>query len=73
MTTKAKKEWKAWGGFSAGLLDTWEIDDGFGGFGSGDGRRRSPAIFTSRKIARQRFQDVRPVVIRLAAKRTKKK
>lgn len=68
----AVKTWKAWGGFADGKLDVWEIDDGWGGFG-GSGSRRSPAIFTSRKVARQRFMDVRPIIISPAPKKKQRK
>jgi hypothetical protein len=60
--TRYKKQ--LWGGFIAGKLDTREMDTGWGGFGSGDGMRRIPAIFTSRTAARKEYQDVRPVEIR---------
>jgi hypothetical protein len=55
---------KLWGGFSDGKLDIREMDTGWGGFGSGDGMRRIPAIFTSRKAAREEYQDVRPIEIK---------
>ncbi len=49
-----------WGGFMNGRLHTMEVDSGWGGFGTGD-RTRVPAIFTTRKAAREQYQDVRPV------------
>jgi hypothetical protein len=52
---------RLWGGFCDGKLDIREMDTGWGGFGSGDGMRRMPAIFTSRKAARQEYEDVRPI------------
>jgi len=54
---------RLWGGFCDGKLDLRDMDTGFGGFGSGDGRRTIPAIFTSRKAARQEYEDVRPIKI----------
>lgn len=54
-----------WGGFVNGKLDHLRgMDTGWGGFGSGDGNRIIPAIFTSRKAAREEYQDVRPVEVR---------
>lgn len=50
-----------WGGYVDNRLDIREVDTGWGGFGSGDGMRRMPAIFTSRKAAREEYMDVRPV------------
>lgn len=52
---------RLWGGFCDGRLDVREMDTGWGGFGSGDGMRRIPAIFTSMKAARQEYEDVRPI------------
>lgn len=52
---------KMWGGFANGRLCIDDIDDGFGGLGNG--LRKSPAIFPSRRVARERFQDVRRVEI----------
>jgi hypothetical protein len=46
-----------WGGFSDGKLDVREIEDGWGG----ENRRQSPMLFTSRKAARQQYEDVRRV------------
>ena len=73
--TKARKQvWKAWAGFAEGKLDTWMIDDGWGGFGTNLGLRNSVCLFKTRREARQRFQDVRPVLITLAPpKRATKK
>lgn len=59
----AKDSKRLWGGFYDGKLDTRQMDTGFGGFGSGDGMRRMPAIFTSRQAARSEYEDVRPVII----------
>lgn len=54
---------RLWGGFVADKLHYRDIDTGWGGFGSGDGLRRMPAIFTSRKAAREEYQDVRPIEV----------
>lgn len=54
---------KLWGGFSDGKLDIREMDTGWGGFGSGDGMRVIPAIFTTKRAARQEYEDVRPVKV----------
>lgn len=54
---------RLWGGFCGGRLDIREMDTGWGGFGSGDGMRRIPAIFTSLKAARQEYEDVRPLKV----------
>lgn len=58
MSAKPKK---FWGGFIDGKLDVLEVDTGWGGFGSGYGMCRMPAIFTSRKEARKKYEDVRPI------------
>lgn len=57
---------RMWGGFCDGKLDIRDMDTGWGGFGSGDGMRKIPAIFTSRKAARREYEDVRPVIITTA-------
>lgn len=54
---------KLWGGFCDNRLDYREMDTGWSGFGSGDGMRTIPAIFTSRKAARQEYEDVRPIQV----------
>lgn len=54
---------RLWAGFCGGKIDIREIDTGWGGFGSGEGLRKMPAIFTSRKAARQEYQDVRPISV----------
>lgn len=53
-----------WGGFVDNRLDQIEVDTGWGGFGSGDGMRTMPAIFTNRKSARLCYEDVRPIEAR---------
>lgn len=58
---------KYWAGFLDGKLDTRDVDTGWGGFGE-DGFRVMPAIFTSRKTARQQYEDVREVQINEVAK-----
>lgn len=58
----AKKDMTAWAGFSDGHLVWFEVDDGWGGFGTGR-RRYEPQIFRTRKEAREQFQDVRKVRI----------
>jgi hypothetical protein len=62
---------RLWGGFCDNKLDIREMDTGFGGFGSGDGMRRLPAIFTSRKEARKEYEDVRPIEIWLKYRETR--
>jgi hypothetical protein len=46
-----------WGGFVEGRLDKQHIDDGFGG----SHIRYAPALFSSRREARQQYQDVRKI------------
>lgn len=61
---------KLWAGFTEGKLDLRDMDTGWGGFGSGDGMRVIPAIFTTKKAARQEYEDVRPVkIMEVRAKR----
>lgn len=62
---------KAWGGFYRGRLDMVQADYGWGGYGAGD-FVSMPAIFKSRKLAKERYQDVRPVIISPAPKRKAK-
>ncbi len=57
---------KLWGGFVNGKLDVCEIDTGWGGFGTGSGMRKMPAIFMSQKTARQKYQDVRPLKVKVS-------
>ncbi len=57
---------KYWGGFIDGKLDIREVDTGWGGFGSCVEMRRMPAIFTSRKAAREEYEDVRPIQLKTA-------
>lgn len=59
-----------WGGFVDDKLDKRIIDTGFGGFGA-DGARRMPALFINRCDARQQYQDVRKVEIRIVSKSKK--
>lgn len=56
---------KLWGGFVGNKLHYRVVDTGFGGFGSRDGKRMMPAIFTSRKAAREEYEDVRHVEVRV--------
>jgi len=55
---------KLWGGFVDDKLDILDVDTGWGGFGNGDGMRKMPAIFTSKKDARKCYEDVRQVLAR---------
>lgn len=52
---------KGWGGFIEGELHWMDVDSGWGGFGTGDSVM-VPAIFKTRKIARERYQDVRKIM-----------
>jgi len=61
----AKKTWKAWGGFCDDTLHIERIDDAYGELG---GYRDTPAVFTNLREARQRFRDVRPILITIAPK-----
>lgn len=54
---------KGWGGFVDGKLDWLNVDMGWGGFGVG--LVKAPAIFKSRAAAREKYQDVRRIVVRL--------
>ena len=56
---------KFWAGFCEDKLAIREIDTGFGGFGSGDGKLRAPALFPSKAAARKQYQDVRLVEVRV--------
>ena len=51
-----------WGGFSDGVLHINWVDTGFGGFG--ESMIEAPALFLSRKRARQEYEDVRRIEIR---------
>ena len=62
-----------WGGFVGDKLDTREVDTGWGGFGSGDGKKRMPAIFTSRVKARSEYQDVRKIEVRVVGRAKRKR
>lgn len=53
-----------WAGFCDDSVDMRSMDTGFGGFGSGDGVRLIPAIFSSRKAAREQYEDIRRIEIR---------
>lgn len=55
---------RLWGGFCDNTLSMSEVDTGFGGFGTGEGTARMPAIFTSKAKARKQFEDVRAIEIR---------
>lgn len=57
--TKAKFEWLAWGGFIEGTIHDSPCVDGYEVPG------RQAEIFTSRKAARARYEDVRRVRITL--------
>jgi hypothetical protein len=54
---------KLWGGFCDGKLDILDVDTGWGGFGKGP-KSHMPAIFTSRKAAREKYEDVRAIEAR---------
>jgi len=63
---------KLWGGFVDGRLDIRNMDTGFGGFGSAHSICRVPAVFASKKRAREEYDDVREVEIATTAEpRTK--
>jgi hypothetical protein len=49
-----------WGGFVEGNLDKLAVDTGWGGYGNGE-LTLMPAIFATRKAAREKYQDVRRV------------
>lgn len=51
-----------WAGFESGKLCVIEVDAGWGGYGTGD-HVKIPAIFSTRKEARKKFEDVRRVTI----------
>jgi hypothetical protein len=53
-----------WGGFCDDRLDLRRVNSGFGGIQS-DGWVTWPAIFTSKKAARQQYEDVRKIEIRV--------
>jgi len=55
---------KLWAGFRDGRLHLDTMDTGWGGFGSGDGMRKVPALYTSRREAREQYRDVRQIEIR---------
>lgn len=51
-----------WGGFVNGKLDVTEVDTGWGGYGTGS-TAKIAALFHTRKEARARYEDVRPVIV----------
>lgn len=53
-----------WGGFVDGKLDVCTVDTGFGGFGK-DAFRKVPALFPSRALAKEQYEDVRRVNLML--------
>jgi hypothetical protein len=58
---RMKRETKRWwGGFLDGKLAMCVVDDGWGGHNE----RWAPAIFSSRKAARQQYRDVRRIVVK---------
>lgn len=65
-TSKTKKirpgVYGGWAGFTDGRLDVIEVDAGWGGYGNGD-RVKVPAIFSTKKEARKKYEDVRRVSI----------
>jgi hypothetical protein len=63
MTTRRKKQTppvKAWGGFSDGKLHWFTSPEHF----QGEYMTTRPAIYPSRKQARQQYEDVRKIEIR---------
>ncbi len=62
--TRGFKTTLAWGGFCDDRLDCIDVDTGFGKGNFAD----MPAIFRTRKEARERYQDVRRVEIRQTRK-----
>jgi hypothetical protein len=68
--TPKPKAVKVYGGFTNGRLHSVLVDMGWGGFGRGD-LVAVPAIFRTRKSAREKYEDVRPVLITPIPKRKK--
>ncbi|MES2030805.1 MAG: hypothetical protein V4477_16620 [Pseudomonadota bacterium] len=62
---------RLWAGFVDGRIDTRDLDTGFGGFGR-YGYRLMPAVFTSKRSAREQYEDVREVEIKEVGKRKKR-
>ena len=54
-----KNEYVMWAGFSEGRLHCYVVDDFFGG----EHHSVRPAIFRTRKEAREQYIDVRAVVV----------
>jgi hypothetical protein len=57
-----------WAGFCDGQIDVREVDTGWGGFGKG-GKRLMAAIFPSRALAKEQYEDVRRVNVKLPIRR----
>jgi hypothetical protein len=57
-----KKQWTFWGGFSEGHLHVDYVNDGWGGFDAEHLSLR-PALFRTRKEAREQYCDVRKVIV----------
>lgn len=55
---RVRKPTKAWAGYSEGKLHTWPANDGYAEPGT------VLEVFTTRKAARARYEDVRRVEIR---------
>jgi len=64
-SAKLRQVKEFWAGFSDNRLDVREIDDGFGGWG--EGKRKSPMLFTSYSAARREYRDVRKVAVKMSA------
>lgn len=60
-----KFERQFWGGFCDGKLDMRNVDTGFGGFGR-EGKRLMPALFPSKALAREQYEDVRRINVNIA-------
>ncbi len=58
-----RKSVLAWGGFCDGELEFIYVDTGFGGYGTKT-YVKIPAVFKTKKKAREEFTDVRRVEIR---------
>lgn len=54
---------KFWAGFEGGKIAELSVDMGWGGYGTGD-LIEAPMLFTTRREARKKFQDVRRVEVR---------
>lgn len=56
-----------WAGIIDGEIDVREVDSGWGGYAgkAGDGMVRVPMIFTSRANAREQYQKIAKVQIKI--------